>query len=671
MTAARLRPFAYPGGLALLILFAAALATRYGVRVHLGQGDEFLNVLGARYVEQDPGELLDSGLFNRGPERLTAVALLLANVLLPTSTTEMQGGHFVLALGYALVAVPAAVLVRGLGGGRWAAAGAAAVCLLSPWLVFATSYLNVTLAVSSTAALLFATWWAAMHPGWRADVWVLVAAVVAVLCRSGTLPLLAVPAIVLIAQTIRVERTPLALVRRHPILVVVGTVFAVAVLVVGPRAFVGPAYSRAVGALPGVDVIWDYTAILYAQLALGTGWLPMVIGLPWVLTQLVRPKDDAAFAFAVTAVSAFVVFVLVAAQAGAQTEERYIAVLAVLPPVAFVAALARREVAVIPTVLAAAVTARVISTRGSSEGLLDFVAPARRFYDTVLAGRVSLLANVDPSTARLLLLLAFVVIAAAAAVFLRRQRGPVAAVVVAGVLVFGLFGAVNAMDRWSRTNAPDIPWDTLTWVDRATDGAHVALWNENPDADPGRPFEGEQIKFFNAGLRTALDATLRDDEESGRLDLDGAGWVLTWAGQLPLLLDIERTIEHPAVFGPGGMVLHELRDPPSVLMERVGPRNGLLGVDDRATLRVTEAGRRRGGCLQVSLSAPEELAGRTTVRLSGRRNPILLKAAETKVVTLPLRDDITVRAKGRGRVVALDRPTSVLLGPFARTETGC
>lgn len=667
----RLRPYAVPAALGFLILAATVVATRYGARIHLGQGDEFLNVLGARYVQHDPSVLFDPALFNRGPERLTALLLVVPDVVLGSSESQLKAGHFLLALAFCLVALPAAAFVRGLGGGPWAAVGAAAVCIVSPWLVFATSFLNVTLAVPSTALLLLASWWAAVRPGLRTDVLVLVAAGLAVFSRSGALPLLAVPAVVLLAQTIRVDRSPLALVRRHPLLCAVGAVFAVTVLLAGPRAFVGPAYAKAVGAVPAVDVIWDYTAVLFTQLTLGTGWLPMVIGLPWVLTQLVRPADDRTFAFAVTALSAFVVFVLVAAQAGAQTEERYIAVLMVLPPVAFVAAIARREVAVVPTLLAAVVTARAIATRSDSAGLLEFVAPARRFFDTVVAGRLSLALNTSPATARTITLVVLVVIGVAVAVGMRRRPAPVALVAFLGVLALGAAGSQHALSKWSLANASDIPWSQLTWIDRATGGDTVALWNENPDNDPSRAFEGEQIKFFNAGLRVAIDATLRLSPD-GRLDTDGAGWVLTWAGQLPLLLDTTKTIEHKAVFGPGQMVLVKLDDPPSVLMERQGvPRNGLMGTDARAVLHVTDAGRRRGGCLQITLQAPEQLEGRTLVRLSGVRELVALHKAQVKTVTVPLRDDVRVHARGKGRVVALDQPTSVLLGPFARLSGGC
>lgn len=666
---ARLRPLASPLALAVLVVVGAAIATRYAVRIHLGQGDEFLSVIGARAVQDDLGALFDTGLFNRGPERLTALLLVPVDWVFSTGTAQMKVGHAVLALAFCLTAVPAALLVRGLGGTRGWQLAAGAVCVLSPWLVFASSFLNVTVAVPLTTLLFLAVFHAAVRPGIRADLLVLVAAAAAVLGRSGSLTMLAVPAVVLLAQSWRIGGSPLALARRHPLLTAIGAVFAVAVVVLGPRAFVGPAYTNAVGAVPSPDTVWDYTSLLFAELSMGTGYLPMAVALPWVVTQLVRPADERSGAFAWVAVSGFLVFVLTAAQAGAQTEERYIAVLVALPAVAFAAVLARREVRPVPTVAGAALVAWAVGTRGDSTGLSDFVAPARNFFNGVVQGKLSLILNITQDhTAAIAAVLLVLLIAAFVVAFARRPReaGAVAVVV---VCVAGLGAGVRALDKWSGGNAAGTPWASLTWVDRGTGGALVALWNENVNADPARVFETEQIKFFNPGVRRYTDPPTQTAPD-GALDTGGARYVLTWDSALPALVGgTERG--RKAVFGTQALVLVDVGpDPATWVLLRGAPRDGWLRADDDAVLDVTDRGRAHGGCLRVPLEAPGKLRGVTRVRV-GDAPLVKLRQGEKTSVTVPLRDDVRVEAHGDGRIYDLTRRASVLVGPFTAVPTGC
>ena len=332
-----------PAALAVLVLVATALISRYGVRLHNPQQDEYQVVFGGRFFATDPLKaLFDTTAFTRGPERLTSMLLAIPDAIFGSTPRQMQAGHVVVAFAYALTAIPAYLLSVGLGLRRGPAAGTAARTILGPWPIFGNTYLDAAVGVLDPRAVRLGV----VDGGRQAR-----------LARRPTgagrgragdrRPRRGDP--VPGGHGGRGDRGRLAI--DHGVRRVVApraaaararapTPAARAARAAGGRrrrrrrsAGAGrPVYNGAVNGVPTLDELWTYLPVHFAELSMGTGYLPMIIGLPWILVDVLAwPATAATGAFAVIAVASFAVFVGLAAQAGATTEERYVAVLGLLP----------------------------------------------------------------------------------------------------------------------------------------------------------------------------------------------------------------------------------------------------------------------------------------------------------------------------------------------------
>jgi hypothetical protein len=284
---------------------------------------------------------------------------------------------------------------------RWQALLVAALSIVTPWLVLSTTLLNVTPAYPLTTALVWAVVRAVTRPSVTGDLLVLGIAVLNGLARTGHVPFIAIAAVAVAVQVWRdrpegvpvgaaLRAYPLRFVRTHPVLVGAGAIALAAVLALGVSRIVGGQYQGAIPRDYGVDRAFDRAGMWGAMLVLGSGYIAAIIGVPWLLRQAARPTDRVAGAFAVTAVSLFVVFV--AATWQAPSEERYVAVLAGLAPVAFGAAVFRREASAIGALLAGLVVLRIVSrnvTPFDEGGFSWIVLPARQFLFRFLDTRLT------------------------------------------------------------------------------------------------------------------------------------------------------------------------------------------------------------------------------------------------------------------------------------------
>ncbi|MDQ4126229.1 MAG: hypothetical protein M3134_11625, partial [Actinomycetota bacterium] len=181
----------------MTVCAAAAWTAVRGLQNKTLQADEFaFGLAGARaFADNFVATLLSASPVNRGPERL--MALLLAGPLTATeSTADMfRAAHVMTAVLYAAAAVPAYGLARMLALERWQAALVAATAVVSPWLIFGTTLLNVTVAFPLTTALVWAVVRAVTRPSPGNDVLVLLVAALGAMARTGNLPFVAAAAV--------------------------------------------------------------------------------------------------------------------------------------------------------------------------------------------------------------------------------------------------------------------------------------------------------------------------------------------------------------------------------------------------------------------------------------------------------------------------------------------
>ncbi|MDQ5807146.1 MAG: hypothetical protein M3320_00560, partial [Actinomycetota bacterium] len=159
--------------LGLAVAGVAAYVLTYALEQTSFLNDEYGNVIGGRLMEREPLDSLTatSGtVFGRGPERLTSIVFALPDAVLGSTPDEFRAYHVLLAVAYALVAVPVYMLLRGLDVPRWPSVGLAVATILGPWLVFGTTLLNVTLAAPLTVLFAWAAWRAVVRPSVRAEV---------------------------------------------------------------------------------------------------------------------------------------------------------------------------------------------------------------------------------------------------------------------------------------------------------------------------------------------------------------------------------------------------------------------------------------------------------------------------------------------------------------------
>src|SRR4051794_17750005 len=178
--------------LVLIVLLNAAWVAHYGLRLHgLAIYDEKFAMEGARWLHADLHNLVHvPGFGDRGVERL-APMLLVPGIWMSGSTADQFViGHLVMALVFALQAVPAFLLARALTGSKRWALFAAALAVFGPWAVFGMVLLNNAPAACAIAFALWAMWRAVTTPSLAWDALAVALVVLATLARVSSAPLI-------------------------------------------------------------------------------------------------------------------------------------------------------------------------------------------------------------------------------------------------------------------------------------------------------------------------------------------------------------------------------------------------------------------------------------------------------------------------------------------------
>jgi hypothetical protein len=688
-----LRParWSAPLGLAGVVAAATAFIAHFALRNHVRQNDELISVVGARSLQED----FFSGLVHplpyngRGPEKLTSVLLAGVNSIASTTAAEFQAGHVLVALAWALAAIPVFALARGLGLRTWQALAVAALAVIGPWSVFGVTLLNTALGYLTFTVLLWAMWRSAVRPGLLADATVLGAFLLAIAARVGHAPFVfaLAPAIVVARWRDRppeepvwqaLRRLPVRIARAHPLLVATAAVGLAALVAVGQKRLVGDYGSNVLGQHIDAAELWRRTKILTGRTAEALAFVPVVLALPWIAREAWRPRSRESGTFAVLAAGVLVAFLYVAYAAA--LEDRYMVVVAPVLLLAFGRALFAGEVSVVAVLVLSVLVGRLVATAGrypTDEPFSYFIAPGSQFFHRVLEGRLSAALPFHTSHLGTIVLAAAVAVALAAAG--ARHAGPRAAkaiplAVVACLVVYAVAGAAHSMNKFTKLTGPvDLSWKAQTYVDAASGGAPVAMLAENPAEDAGRVQRWFDSLYFNSSVVLSVSRPGRrgftccpphsnfpvtfDIARDGEVRLSGPlpKLLLVPQGWMPLGFDGK-----PVANGWDGFRLERFDAAPRATFRAFAHFKDGWGAPGRPA-RVHAYPRVQPGlaCLTANLVAPPADFGAGTVRYAirggARRVAGSLALGEVRAVEIPLRGrraaDLTITAAPGARVL--------------------
>jgi hypothetical protein len=604
--------------LGLAVIGVVAYVLTYALDTTSFLNDEFGTVIGGRVVARDPIELLtaDTGVFARGPERLTALVLALPDVVFGSGPAEMRAGHVVLTVAWALAALPAYALLRGLDVPRWPSAGLAVATILGPWIVFGATMLNVTLAAPLTILFVWLTWRAVVRPTVAAELLAVGAAAVMTTARASHATFFAAAVLAAVAtawwtrpDSLPLIRFPLHLARRTPVIAAVTVVGAVAVLLLGTDTLAGRDYAQAARIDLPLDEIWRALGWTTAVLTIATGFLPVLLGGAWALRQAVRPADVRAGAFAVLALGTFFAYVYLMGASGAQEQERYPAVLAALPVVAMGAALFRREAWALGTALVGLLAARAIATRAieeNAEPLNYFFSPAQLFFSKVVLGRLRVALPGDEEMVTIALVL---VVAVAVFVAVLSARRAVVWGAVVAVLGLGLVAGVYTLRKYEPATSPG-DLSAVAFLDEAGGGDETVFWNwQGPANAADRDVRTRSTVYHNS---SACCGEWRPDPTSflrpgGRLDRDPQPrFVGGFDGYRPVVFAATE-VARPVAFGQQMRVERFVTDPPLAAAVVRGDVALDGAVFERGSIEALPA--LRGKCLDAQVTNRADAAG--------------------------------------------------------------
>jgi hypothetical protein len=668
------RVLANPFGIAFaaVLLVAAVWVLVRGQQNHTLQADEYAFGLAGAYAfsEDFLGTLFAASPVYRGPERLMALLLYVPHSLFGDTADMFRAAHVLAGLLCLLAALPAYALARMLALERWQAALVAALAVATPWLLFGTTLLNVTIAYPLTTALVWAVVRAVTRPSPWNDLLVLAVAALGATARTGNLPFVAIAALAVLVQVWRdrpagepARRYPLRVVRTHPVLVAAGLLTLAVVAALGASAIIGDQYAEALPDDFSPGTIVSRAGMWGSYLILGSGFVVAMLALPWAVRQAVRPTDRVAGAFAVAALALFAVFVVSTLKA--PEEERYSAVLAGLAPVAFGAAVFRRETSPLAAVLGGLVALRVVTANvplpdaGSHAWM---VGPARRFWYTSVEGRITEWGA--PQGWNVVALVAVVAIAVAVALTLVRGRRLSVAGGVAGLALaaLGIAQADWNAGRWLRDEGRrDLSWEDRTFIDRAVGEEVVLGWDYNPARAPNVPFGLNQAQAYNRDLDGALRNESMEQTWSCcgldvRISADPRTGTLESTAPLPRYVLVPPGYQNVGFAGRFAGASRALPDfrlydvgaQPRLSYLVTGPdTDGWLAPGRPALLRgYTSTDGGEPGCARLGLAAPP----RAPARFRVGRQTVRLAPAETREVRVPIRRGAQLRISAAGRV---------------------
>jgi len=450
------------------------------------------------------------------------------------------------------------------------------------------------------------------------------------------------------------RRYPVTLARTHPLLVGVSVAAVLVVAVLGPATVVGPAYAPQGRFTLPLDAMWNYLGHWTAQLTVSTGYLPMIIGAPWLLRELVRPRSPETGTFAAVALGLFAVWVYLTANHGTQLEERYVAVLGALPVIAFGAAIVRREAWPLGTLIVGALVARAVVAKGVSglpgeDAFAFFIAPGRLFYDHVLINRATTILPFGDEHAGTVIMVGVLAVAVAATVLVMRRRGtaPVAGVLAAVFVVCAVTGAY-CLGRYTPATQPERSLYGSAWIERATRGEPTVLWAyDTPETVGGRRYLIQLASFFNAN--TCCGFWLADlpvllgegGEVPARRDDAEPTHLVRFTGFHPLVF-ASRTVQRSTYLGHLELRVERPTDLPlraAARIEGTDP-DGRLDPGGRATVTYLPAGREPGRCLDMEVLSAPGAQRPVPYRVTGGGRTVAGTVADgrPRVVTVPVGD---------------------------------
>jgi hypothetical protein len=650
-----------PWALGILLLLVAAYLFSRAVHSHGFQLDEDAYVYFARFtVEHLPNALWNTTVINRGLQRLEPW-LLMFPLSLWKGSIAFPVGHALNVLAFISAGIPAYLIARGFGlAGVWRVL-AAFLTLVVPWAVVATTFLSEPLGYPAFCWSVWAIWRAAAMPSARSDALALGLIVVACFARSSMVVLFPLLYLSVALQLLRFgpRRARAALAVHWPLIAFIGVAILMYVL------------SKA-GALPQVGSLTGYYGtspqgisaaflnknwIYVSRVAVGTGFIPIVVGGAWLFARVVRPRDAITYALAVAGLGSIVLVLYSNATAG--TDERYIIYLAFPLALATVVAFARREAPWPLVLIAGLLTVRLIWHEGwNAEGgpFGYFIGPAETFYARAVLLRLSVWhPGHDPRSAALVFEL--LIVAACAFAMTRHRYALRTGVALLLALVLLQAGQTNwVIGRYidQAVAGPGPGLKQRAWVDEEIWGkGRAGYWSAEAGNTALFGAISIEVQFWNNSLTSVVGV---DTPVSVQIP-PGDELIVTHANSRTGVVTPEKAAVPPYLVTPAdgrsavyGTKIAQSTYTPLQLIKWKPPlrlRWGIAGAEPDgylapgpATVRVYAAplAQRAGQCLSVDIRTPFGWKGDWRLSTHGwsRREPI--KSAGFARVEVPLRE---------------------------------
>jgi len=371
-----------------------------------------------------------------------------------------------------------------------------------------------------------------------------------------------------------------------------------------------------------------------------------VIGLPWIVHELVRPRSERTHAFALVALMASLLLFYASNNAG--LDERY--AIYYTPPlvVAAVVAITCRELRPAWVIAGGILGAWLLHHEGwpqSGGGFSYFTAPAESFYSRVglLKLSVHLPSSISPRTGALLIALAATAVIAYG---FSRRRGAalVLGAAVGGLVVVQLAQADYAMTKY--VNGPGGRFGpsakARAFVDETIPrGAHAGILAVGQGNYPAFDYAWRDVQFWNSSVTSqfatgGFGISLIPGDQVGTISARPQdGRVSTRPLPLPRYILMPRTYAELGLVGPIVRPSPYLpidlirRTEPAQLRYRVlggAAQDGLLRPDAPSKLRVYRTRLAPGNCARITVAGPAPAAGARPMRFrigirSGRLDP--------------------------------------------------
>ncbi|MCX6385114.1 MAG: glycosyltransferase family 39 protein [Solirubrobacterales bacterium] len=499
---------------ALLIVAVAAAYAVGGLGVNTYQYDESLYLGLARWLPGDlPGSLWDLATYQRGTERLEVFLLAPIFAWLPTPEA-FKVARILNAVAFTTAAIPAYLIARGLGASRnWAWVGSA-LAVIMPGAIVTTALLTEGIAYPAAAWAIWAIWRSTAEPSWRRDLAAVALIGVAMLARTGFVLIVGVWLLAAVVQSARfrvagvrggaVAATASTLWRQRRIAALGFFAVAVAILAEILLGVGSSVLGYKVSAADLVGRLVNNTPKAIVLIIAGTGLVPAIVAMPWLVSSLRRGGGPARHAFALITFGMVALAIVSVTLAG--LNERYLIYVVPLIAVACVVALGQRAVSPIGVVAASALVALLLFTTEFDTGRSSvhfFSDPAEVVWAWLrFGGHTDYLGGVRPKV-----LVATLVVVGGLVALAVSSRAPTWApiLVVGAVLVWQGVGTEFVFEQnVVKAQLHDSP-ESQSWVDQAVGhDAVVALtrFGSGSTIDSYQAFR--DVAFFNSSVKFAI-----------------------------------------------------------------------------------------------------------------------------------------------------------------------